>query len=260
MQGVAVRIIPCLDVRGGRVMKGVRFDNLVDSGDPAELSKRYEDEGADEIAMLDISATIEERSTAVATVERVRKAVSIPLLVGGGIRTVEDASRLLSAGADRVSVNSAAVADPSLITRLAELFGVQCIVLAVDAVRRPAGSGSGCGPVWDVRVHSGMRETGLDALEWCRRAEILGAGEILLTSIDRDGTGIGYDVDLLSRVTATCGISVIASGGAANPGQFLAGVEAGAKALLAAGAFHRGELSIATVKHHLAAAGVEVRL
>ncbi len=274
MSGTAVRIIPCLDVRGGRVVKGVRFGNLVDSGDPAELSARYESEGADEIAMLDISATLEERKTATATVERIRKAVSIPVLVGGGIRSVEDAKRLLSAGADRVSVNSAAVADPALISRLAERFGVQCVVLAVDAGKRrardsdvstPAGLPSGlaadsAGALWEVFVHSGGKSTGIDPVAWCVLGEKLGAGEILLTAIDRDGTGSGYDVDLLRLVSRACGISVIASGGAARPEQFLEGIEAGAGALLAAGVFHRGELAVGDLKRYLASKNVEVRI
>jgi cyclase len=272
--GTAVRIIPCLDVRGGRVVKGVRFGNLVDSGDPAELSARYEAEGADEIAMLDISATLEERRTATATVERIRRAVSIPVLVGGGIRSVEDAQRLLGAGADRVSVNSAAVADPGLISRLAERFGVQCVVLAVDAgkkllpgpgitgsIRMPEGhTGLPAGGLWEVFIHSGGKPTGIDPVAWCAKGEELGAGEILLTAIDRDGTGSGYDVELLRLVSRACGISVIASGGAARPDQFYEGIEAGAGALLAAGVFHRGELSVGELKRYLASRNVEVRI
>ncbi len=270
MSGTAVRIIPCLDVRGGRVVKGVRFGNLVDSGDPAELSARYEAEGADEIAMLDISATLEERKTATATVERIRKAVSIPVVVGGGIRSVEDAGRLLFAGADRVSVNSAAVADPALISRLAERFGVQCVVLAVDAGRKTAGvagkvasilgTETAASRLWEVFVHSGGKPTGIDPVLWCAQGARLGAGEILLTAIDRDGTGIGYDAELLRLVSRSCGISVIASGGAARPEQFLEGIEAGAGALLAAGVFHRGELSVGELKRFLASKNVEVRI
>lgn len=284
MKGTAVRIIPCLDVRGGRVVKGVKFENLVDSGDPAELSRRYEEEGADEIAMLDISATIEERATAARTVERVRQAISIPLLVGGGIRTVEDASILLKAGADRVSVNSAAVSDPVLITRLADLFGVQCVVVAVDAKRRSgvqasgdlrpegriqegralesrilADRGVGLVALWEIYIHSARRGTGKDAVAWCAEAAALGAGEILLTSIDRDGTGLGYDLELLAAVSSRCGVSVIASGGAATPEHFMQGIEAGAGALLAAGVFHRQELPMGVLKEYLADRKVEVR-
>ena len=252
----ALRIIPCLDIRAGRVVKGVKFEALADSGDPAELAARYEAEGADEIAMLDISATLQERATMVGTVKAVRRAVGIPITVGGGIRSVADAERLLDSGADRVSVNSAAVARPALIGELAERFGVQCVVLAIDARGRRPGEN---GPSHIVATHSGGRDTPLDPVAWAAEGARRGAGEILLTSIDRDGTGLGYDTDLLSRVVAACGIPVIASGGAAVPAQFLAGARSGARALLAAGAFHRGELSIFTLKEFLRERGVEVR-
>jgi imidazole glycerol-phosphate synthase subunit HisF len=259
----ALRIIPCLDVDGGRVVKGVKFRNLADAGDPVELSARYEAEGADEIAFLDISATIEGRKTALESIRRVREAIGIPLLVGGGVRAIEDAARLLEAGADRVAVNSAAVRTPGLIDELASRFGVQCVVLAVDA-RRIAGGGRssdvGAAPGWDVVVEAGRKATGLDAVEWAREGARRGAGEILLTSIDRDGTGSGYDLELLRAVTAASPVPVVASGGAASLGHFVDGARAGARALLAAGVFHRGELSIKSVKEGLAAAGMEVRL
>jgi cyclase len=255
-RGTATRIIPCLDIAGGRVMKGVRFENLVDSGEPAELAARYEAEGADEIALLDISATLEERKTATITVAAVRKAVSIPVSVGGGIKSVDDAERLLNAGADRVSVNSAAVRDPALISALAEKFGVQCVIVAIDARR----IGPEADASWEVVIDAGKRGTGLDAVEWARRCASLGAGEILLTSIDRDGTGLGYDCDLVSAIANAARIPVIASGGATRPEHFLEGVTAGASAVLGAGAFHRRELAIADLKHYLSEHGVEVRL
>jgi imidazole glycerol-phosphate synthase subunit HisF len=250
----ALRVIPCLDVNGDRVVKGTRFVNLVDSGDPVELSVRYEAEGADEITFLDISATIESRRTALESIRRVREAIGIPLAVGGGVRKVEDAARLLEAGADRVAVNSAAVADPGLIDELASRFGVQCVVLAIDGRRRPDGSG------WEVVVEAGRRATPLDAVAWAREGAQRGAGEILLTSIDRDGTGEGYDLELLRAVTAASPVPVVASGGARRLEHFVDGARAGARALLAAGAFHRGELTIGDVKKSLAEAGMEVRL
>ena len=252
-RGTATRIIPCLDIKGGRVVKGVKFENLVDSGEPAELARRYEEEGADEIALLDISATLEERRTALEAVAAVRASVSIPVSVGGGIRSVDDAERLLNAGADRVSVNSAAVRDPGLIARLAEKFGVQCVIVAIDARRGKGEEG------WEVFIDAGKTQAGLDAVEWARSCASLGAGEILLTSIDRDGTGLGYDCPLVSAVAAAARIPVIASGGATWRGHFLEGVGAGASALLGAGVFHRGELAIADLKSYLSDNGVEVR-
>jgi imidazole glycerol-phosphate synthase subunit HisF len=255
----ALRIIPCLDVDGDRVVKGTRFVNLVDSGDPVELSLRYEEEGADEITFLDISATIESRRTALESIRRVREAIGIPLAVGGGVRRVEDAARLLEAGADRVAVNSAAVADPGLIDELASRFGVQCVVLAIDGRRKPSAAERGA-PSWEVVVEAGRRATDLDAVEWAREGARRGAGEILLTSIDRDGTGEGYDLELLSAVTSAASVPVVASGGARNLEQFVDGAKAGARALLAAGVFHRGELTIGDVKRRLAEAGMEVRL
>jgi imidazole glycerol-phosphate synthase subunit HisF len=264
----ALRVIPCLDVDGGRVVKGVRFLNLVDAGDPVELSLRYENEGADEIAFLDISATIEGRKTALESIRRVRQAIGIPLLVGGGLRAAEDAATLLEAGADRVAVNSAAARDPRLIDALAARFGVQCVVLAIDARRKEAPSGvsfvsperEATGLSWEVVIDAGRTAAGLDAVQWAREGARRGAGEILLTSMDRDGTGSGYDLKLLRAVTAAASIPVVASGGASIPGHFVDGARAGARALLAAGVFHRGELTIRSVKESLAKAGMEVRL
>jgi imidazole glycerol-phosphate synthase subunit HisF len=258
----ALRVIPCLDVDGGRVVKGVKFLNLADAGDPVELSLRYEAQGADEIAFLDISATIEGRKTALESIRRVREAIGIPLMVGGGVRKVEDAARLLEAGADRVGVNSAAVRDPRLIDELAARFGVQCVVLAIDARRITSGDGArrkeGAAE-WEVVVEAGRKATGLDAIRWAKEGAERGAGEILLTSIDRDGTGLGYDLELLGAVCGSVSVPVVASGGAAVPSHFADGARAGARALLAAGVFHRGELSIAKVKEALAEAGMEVR-
>ena len=271
-RGTATRIIPCLDIKGGRVVKGVKFENLVDSGEPAELSARYVAEGADEIALLDISATLEERKTALGAVAAVRQAVSIPISVGGGIKSVDDAERLLNAGADRVSINSAAVRNPGLISALAERFGVQCVIVAIDA-RRRAGMGAAfpaaaspseepnpASSTWEVVIDAGKTPTGMDAVDWARRCASLGAGEILLTSIDRDGTGLGYDCALVSAIAAAARIPVIASGGATKPEHFLEGVKAGASAVLGAGAFHRRELAIADLKQYLSKHEVEVRL
>jgi imidazoleglycerol phosphate synthase, cyclase subunit len=254
----ALRVIPCLDVNAGRVVKGVKFQNLVDSGDPVELSVRYEAEGADEIAFLDISATIEGRDTALESIRRVRAAIGIPLLVGGGVRKFEDAARLLEAGADRVAVNSAAVRDPGLIDEMAKRFGVQCVVLAIDA-RRKAGAPTAA-QEWEVVVEAGRKATELEAVAWAREGARRGAGEILLTSIDRDGTSSGYDLELLRAVAGASPVPVVASGGAAVAAHFVDGARSGARALLAAGAFHRGELSIRSVKASLAEAGMEVRL
>lgn len=249
------RVIPCLDVREGRVVKGVRFQGLRDAGDPAELAARYEAEGADEITVLDVSATPEGRATAVRTVERVRRALSIPLTVGGGVRREEDAARLLGAGADKVAINTAGVDRPELIRECAERFGVQCVVVAIDA----ACVGSERGR-WVVLVRSGTRGTGMDAVEWARQAEARGAGEVLLTSWDRDGTRSGYDLDLTRVVAGAVSIPVIASGGAAGAEHLAAALEAGADAVLAASIFHDGEFTVRSVKDALARRGVEVRL
>jgi len=249
---VPLRVVPCLDVRGGRVVKGVRFANLVDAGDPAELAAHYEREGADELVVLDVSATLEERAASLATVRAVRRVLALPLTVGGGVRTLADAEALLGAGADKVAINSAAVARPELIGELARVFGSQACVLAVDA-RRRAGGGFG------VAVKSATQGTELDVIEWITRGAELGAGEVLLTSIDRDGTGDGFDVELLAVARAAVGVPIVASGGARGALDLVAAARAGATGLLAAGMFHRGEVSIAECKRALAAAGFSVR-
>ena len=246
-----VRIIPCLDVRDGRVVKGVKFQGLRDAGDPRELAVRYEADGADELVVLDVSATLQSRRTAADTVRAVRRCLSIPLTVGGGVRGVEDAERLLDAGADKVSVNTAALKDPDLLGAMAERFGRQCTVLSVDASR--AGDGH------EVRVASGTERTGLDAVEWAERAVALGAGEVLLTSWDRDGTREGYDTALVSAVSARVPVPVVASGGASEPRHLLEAARSGATGLLAASIFHYGEHSIASTKTFLSAQGVPVR-
>lgn len=248
------RIIPCLDIRDGRVVKGVRFQNLRDAGDPAELAARYEAEGADEITLLDVSATPEGRATAAQTVARVRRVLSIPLTVGGGVRAVADAARLMDSGADKIGVNTAAVARPDLITECANLFGAQCIVIAIDAAESAENLGR-----WVVRVRSGMGTTTIDAVAWACRAAELGAGEVLLTSWDRDGTRSGYDLALTRAVSGAVSIPVIASGGAAGPEDLFQALTAGADAVLAASIFHDGEHSIASIKRYLAARGVEIR-
>jgi cyclase len=248
------RIIPCLDIRGGRVVKGVRFQNLRDTGDPAELAARYEAERADEITLLDVSATPEGRATAAQTVARVRRVLSIPLTVGGGVRAVADAARLLDSGADKIGLNTAAVARPNLITECANLFGAQCIVIAIDAAESAENPGR-----WVVRVRSGTSTTAIDAVDWARRAAELGAGEVLLTSWDRDGTRSGYDLSLTRAVSGAVSIPVIASGGAAGPEDLFQALAAGADAVLAASIFHDGEHSIASIKRYLAARGVEIR-
>ncbi|MEO0629832.1 MAG: HisA/HisF-related TIM barrel protein, partial [Planctomycetota bacterium] len=238
----------------GRVVKGVRFAGLRDAGDPVEQAHRYEQEGADEIVILDVSATPDGRATAAETVAAVREVLSIPLTVGGGVRSLDDAYRLLSAGADKVGVNSAAVDRPELVGELAERFGTQCTVVAIDAAARGTRSG------WEVVTRSGQHRTGLDAVSWTSEAERLGAGEILLTSWDRDGTGDGYDLDLLRAVSSATALPIIASGGACGPSHMIDAFSAGADAVLAASIFHDGVLSVGTVKQALAQAGMEVRL
>jgi imidazole glycerol-phosphate synthase subunit HisF len=251
---VAKRIIPCLDVTGGRVVKGVRFVELKDAGDPAELAAFYDREGADEIVFLDITASSDERKILLDAVARTADQVFIPLTVGGGVRTAEDMQELLSHGADKVSVNTAALADPSLIDRCAEVFGSQCVVLAIDARRREEGHG------WEVYSHGGRRPAGRDAVEWAIEGERRGAGEILLTSMDRDGTQDGYDLDLTAAISRAVRLPVIASGGAGNAAHmFEALTVGGAEAALAASIFHFGEMSIAQVKDELAAGGLEMR-
>ncbi len=250
----AKRIIPCLDVDDGRVVKGVRFQNLRDAGDPAELAALYDREGADEVVFLDITASSGGRRILLDAVARTADEVFIPLTVGGGVRSVEDMAELLTHGADKVSVNTAALADSELITRCAEVFGSQCVVLAIDAKRR------GEGPGWEVFSHGGRRATGKDAVEWSVLGEQLGAGEILLTSMDNDGTQNGYDLALLSAVSSAVRLPVIASGGAGTADHMYdALTSGGAEAALAASIFHFGELSIATVKEKLAARGLEIR-
>ena len=249
---VTPRIIPCLDVDNGRVVKGVKFAGLRDMGSPPELAAAYERQGADELVILDVSATPEARRTAAGTVRDVRAVLSIPLTVGGGVRGTEDAERLLEAGADKVSVNTAAVADPTLIAALAERFGCQCTVLALDAASTADGT-------WEVVVASGKQRTGIDVLEWARRAVEMGAGEILLTSWDRDGTRSGYDLALLEAVCGAVRVPVIASGGANEPRHLLEALRAGADAVLAASIFHQNDLTVAEIKAFLAESGVEVR-
>ena len=251
---LAKRIIPCLDVDAGRVVKGTRFVNLLDAGDPVALAQRYNDEGADELVFLDITASSDKRPILLKAVERTAERVFIPLTVGGGIRTVQDIRTLLSAGADKVSLNTEAVQNPRVVGDGAEHFGSQCIVVAIDAKRR-AGA-----PKWDVYIYGGRKNTGLDAIQWARRAEKLGAGEILLTSMDRDGTKIGYDLALLRQLSDTVSIPVIASGGAGEEKHFLdAFVKGHAHAALAASLFHRKELRIKDLKRYLKRKGVPVR-
>lgn len=249
------RIIPCLDVNRGRVVKGVNFVNLKDAGDPVEIAAAYDRAGADELVFLDITATSDARGMVVDMVRRVAEAVFIPFTVGGGIRTVEDFRMLLREGADKISVNSAAVNDPALISRAADKFGSQCVVVAIDAKRRDDGKG------FNVYKNGGRIDTGLDAVEWAMRAERLGAGEILLTSMDCDGTKAGYDNELTARIGENVSIPVIASGGAGKPEHFYdALVEGKADAVLAASLFHYKELEIIDLKHYLAGRGISVRL
>jgi cyclase len=251
---LARRVIPCLDVHAGRVVKGVQFVDLVDAGDPVELAAFYDREGADEVVFLDIGASHEGRETMLEVARSTAENVFIPLTVGGGARGIDDVRRLLRAGADKVSINTAAVARPELISQGAEEFGAQCIVVAVDARRRSAGDG------WEVYTHGGRQPTGLDAVEWAARAEALGAGEILLTSMDRDGTQDGYDLALLRAVNDAIGVPLVASGGAGRLEHFSQAVlEGGADAVLAASLLHFGRLRVAEVKEHMAAAGIAVR-
>lgn len=250
----AKRIIPCLDVTEGRVVKGVRFKELRDAGDPAELAGVYDREGADEIVFLDITASSDARKILLDAVERTANRVFIPLTVGGGVRTVDDVAELLTHGADKVSVNTAALEDPSLITRCAEVFGSQCMVLAIDAKQLAGDAG------WEVFSHGGRRATGRDAVEWAAMGEKLGAGEILLTSMDRDGTHDGYDVGLVRAVSSAVRLPVIASGGAGSVAHMHEALtQGGAEAALAASIFHFGELSIGMVKKELAALGLKIR-
>jgi imidazole glycerol-phosphate synthase subunit HisF len=248
---LARRIIPCLDVAGGRVVKGVHFTSLRDAGDPVEQATRYDAEGADELVFLDISASHEARETTLEMVGRVAESIFIPFTVGGGIRAVADAGAALRAGADKISVNTAAVRDPSLVSRLAESFGTQCVVAAVDAKR--------VGGRFAVMVNGGREETPLEAIEWIRRLEVLGAGEILLTSMDRDGTGLGYDLPLLSAASSAVSIPVIASGGAGRLEHLAEAFEAGAHGVLAATIFHFQGSTLPEARAYLAGRGYPVR-
>ena len=248
------RVIPCLDVDGGRVVKGVNFVGLRDAGDPVELAARYDQEGADEVVFLDITASSDRRDTMIEVARRTAETVFIPFTIGGGVRSVDDARALLRAGADKVSVNTAAVQKPELITAIATEFGAQCVVCAVDARRRGDGSG------WEVFVHGGRTATGLDAVTWVEEAVRLGAGEILLTSMDRDGTREGFDIPLTRAVTDAVDVPVIASGGVGTLDHLVQGVvDGGADAVLAASIFHFGEHTVAEAKQVLAAHGVSVR-
>ncbi len=250
---LAKRIIPCLDVKDGRVVKGVNFVSIRDAGDPVELAKFYSDQGADEVVFLDITATSDARKSVVDVIEETGKKVFVPLTVGGGIRTVEDFTEILRAGADKISVNSAAVKNPQLIADAAELFGSQCVVLAIDGKSRGDGT-------WEVYVAGGRTPTGLDVVEWAKKGEALGAGEILLTSMDTDGTKAGFDIPMLKAVVDAVSIPVIASGGAGKLSDF-ADVfrESGCDAALAASLFHYGELTVPQVKDYLRAEGIPVR-
>jgi cyclase len=251
---LAKRVIPCLDVDAGRVVKGVRFQELRDAGDPVQLAAHYDGEGADELVFLDITATLEDREATLDVVSRTAEEVFIPLTVGGGVRTDDDVHALLRAGADKVSVNSAAVRDPSLLSRCADRFGTQCMVVAIDAKRRDGG--------WDVFVDAGRTPTDRDAVEWAAEATARhGAGEVLLTSMDRDGTGEGYDLELLRAIAGAVAVPVVASGGAGTPEHFAEALTEGrADAVLAASRWHDGDLTIRQVKEHLAARGIPVRL
>lgn len=249
---LAIRVIPCLDVNAGRVVKGTKFLNLRDAGDPVEVAQRYNSEGADELVFLDITASHEERPIMLDVVRRTAEQVFIPLTVGGGVRTLDDIRELLKAGADKVSLNTAAINDPELIRRSSRMFGNQCIVVAIDAKR--AGSG------WKVFTHGGRRETSLDAVEWARKAESLGAGEILLTSMDCDGVKSGYDTDLTRAVSEAVTIPVIASGGAGAMQHFADAYTAGASAVLAASLFHYREMTISDLKKYLQDHHIPVRV
>ncbi|KRA37350.1 MULTISPECIES: imidazole glycerol phosphate synthase subunit HisF [unclassified Nocardioides] len=256
---LAVRVIPCLDVDAGRVVKGVNFQELRDAGDPVELARLYDAEGADELTFLDISASHEGRATTMEIVSATAEQVFIPLTVGGGVSSVEDVDRLLRAGADKIAVNTAAIQRPQLIEEIAQRFGNQVLVLSVDARRVLAGADSRTDSGFEVTTHGGRKSAGLDAIEWAVRAAELGAGEILLNAMDADGTTDGFDLDLIRRVRAEVSIPVIASGGAGAVEHFAPAVEAGADAVLAATVFHFGTLRIADVKGALAEAGVPVR-
>jgi cyclase len=250
---LAKRIIPCLDVDNGRVVKGVQFENIRDAGDPVEIARRYDEQGADVITFLDITASHQGRDTTLQTVERMASQVFIPLTVGGGVRTVQDIRNLLNAGADKVSINTAAVFTPEFVGEAAERFGSQCIVVAIDAKKVAPGR-------WEIFTHGGRKPTGLDAVEWARRMESYGAGEILLTSMDQDGVKSGYDLGVTRAISEAVGIPVIASGGVGNLEHLAAGIlEGKADAVLAASIFHFGEYTVPEAKAYLAARGIVVR-
>ncbi|HNE61134.1 MAG: imidazole glycerol phosphate synthase subunit HisF [Rubrivivax sp.] len=258
---LAKRIIPCLDVTGGRVVKGVNFVELRDAGDPVEIAARYNEQGADELTFLDITATSDGRDLILPIIEAVASQVFIPLTVGGGVRTVDDVRRLLNAGADKVSFNSAAIANPQVIRDASGKYGAQCIVVAIDARRRSGDELAARGPGWDVFSHGGRRNTGLDAIAWARQMADWGAGEILLTSMDRDGTRSGFDLELTRAVSDAVPVPVIASGGVGSLEHLADGVQlGGADAVLAASIFHYGEFTVAQAKQHMAARGISVRL
>ncbi|WP_294948135.1 imidazole glycerol phosphate synthase subunit HisF [Sulfurivirga sp.] len=256
--GLAKRIIPCLDVDNGRVVKGVRFVDIRDAGDPVEIARRYNAEGADELTFLDITASSDERETMVHVVEQVASQVFIPLTVGGGIRSVDDVRRMLNAGADKVSINTAAIFNPGFVQEASDRFGSQCIVVAIDAKRV---SGENEPPRWEIFTHGGRRETGIDAVDWAERMAEMGAGELLVTSMDRDGTKQGFDLELMRAITGRVSIPVIASGGVGNLDHLADGVlKGGADAVLAASIFHFGEYTVEQAKRHMAERGIEVRL
>jgi cyclase len=246
------RIIPCLDVKNGRVVKGVNFENLIDAGDPVTQAKFYYEEGADELCFLDIAASIENRGTTLEMVKKISQVCFIPFTVGGGISTVDDFSNLLKCGADKVSINSAAIKNPTLITQAAKRFGSQCVVVAIDAKKNSSGN-------YEIFTHGGSKETGIDAISWAKEVEALGAGEILLTSMDRDGTKAGYDLELLQKITSQVSIPVIASGGVGNLQHLADGLNAGAAAVLAASIFHFKNYSIRQAKEFLAEKNILIR-
>jgi imidazole glycerol-phosphate synthase subunit HisF len=258
---LAKRIIPCLDVTGGRVVKGVNFVELRDAGDPVEIAARYNEQGADELTFLDITATSDDRGLILHMIEAVASQVFIPLTVGGGVRTVEDVRRLLNAGADKTSFNSAAIANPDVISAAADKYGSQCIVVAIDAKRRSGEAAAERGDGWDVYSHGGRRNTGLDALQWAAEMASRGAGEILLTSMDRDGTKAGFDLELTRSVSDAISIPVIASGGVGTLDHLADGIQLGhADAVLAASIFHYGEFTVGQAKARMAQRGIPVRL
>ncbi len=256
--GLAKRIIPCLDVDNGRVVKGVNFVDIRDAGDPVEIARRYDEQGADELTFLDITASSDDRETMVHVVEQVADQVFIPLTVGGGIRTEHDIRRLLNAGADKVSINTAAIFNPEFVRQAAERFGNQCIVVAIDA---KAVSAAGTTPRWQIYTHGGRKPTGIDAVEWARRMVAYGAGEILLTSMDRDGTKLGFDLALTRAISEAVNVPIIASGGVGTLDHLVAGIlEGKADAVLAASIFHFAEYTIEQAKRYMQSHGIEVRL